>query len=495
MNWRAVTRLSVAWVAVSLCASSALAEDTAAKVAPPDSKALAKELKLVGQVYKDEIAGARSSAEKTALAKKLIRLAGESKEKDAEQYGLYSEAQDLAAQAGDARTAFAALDQLSARFEIDAPAAAADLLTKTAAALRAKSDHKAFFERCDLAMDDAVAQERHDVARRLSDLQVAAARSLGDAAALKWASARAGEIRAAKTAFDKQKLALATLGQNPADPEANLVVGRYRCFVIGDWKNGLPLLARGADAPLKSIAGQEIVATDDAKAKAALADLWWDRAAKEQGLPQRRIGQRAAVLYNEALPALTGLDKVKVERRLAAQAAVANGNGSAARILKPNEIAARFTFPNKTFHLDGDAITGTAESADDPGKYVWLTDPETLQSFEFGFSIKAKWYQMAALEIDGQRYFFSRGHWANGDSGIFVEHKSERRIGGTVTHPDEWASMRVQVAEDKITYSYNGEIVGTCDLIMPMTKTSSVKVGFTSHNTPFSIKDVFLAGR
>ena len=50
------------------------------------------------------------------------------------------------------------------------------------------------------------------------------------------------------------------LKTNPDDPQANLALGRYRCFAKGDWEAGLPLLAKSGDAALASLAKKALEA-------------------------------------------------------------------------------------------------------------------------------------------------------------------------------------------------------------------------------------------
>jgi len=47
-----------------------------------------------------------------------------------------------------------------------------------------------------------------------------------------------------------------------------------------------------------------------------LADDWWNLAEKEKDWTKAAVQSRAAHWYEQALPKLTGLDKVKVEKRL-----------------------------------------------------------------------------------------------------------------------------------------------------------------------------------
>jgi hypothetical protein len=483
-------RLLIVMAAMHLCAAIACADNAAAKLPPPDAGVRAHETRMVDDVYKEQIAKARTVAEKTALAVELIRLAGESKDKTAEQFALFSKASEIAAQAGDAATAVGAIDRLSERFQVDALAMHLDVLARLSTTLKQTSEQKAFIEHCDAAMEDAILQERYDLVKRVSDLEIAAARKYGDAASLKAANARSAETRAAHIAFDKQKAALAALARNPADPEANLTVGKYQCFSRNDWKSGLPFLARSGDAALKSLAEKELAASGDAQAKAALADGWWDRAAKEQGLAQKHVHRRAAMLYNEALPSLTGLTKTKAEKRIATLTVA--GIPFSARAMTLDEIMTRFTFPNKSFHIAGDAVTGNAENYDDATKYVWLENPETMQSLEFGLAMKAKNYRAAVVEIDGRRYRFTQGFQGVNDCMIDISGIRGERYPMAIKNQNDWISIKGVVDQNKVTYFLNGALVGSCDVQTPMTKSSKIRIGFSSHGTPISVKDVYL---
>jgi hypothetical protein len=484
MNRFIACRLLAGLTAMQLCAAFACADNAVAKAPLPDAATRAQGLRMVDEAYKEQIAKAHTQAEKTALASDLIRSAGETKDKIADQFALYSKAVEIAAQAGDASTAFVAVDMISRQFEVDSLALQVDTLARLANTLKQTSEQKVFIEHCDAAIDEAVVQERYDVIKHISDFELSMARRYGDAASLKMVTLRVGETHPARIAFDKQKAALAALGRNPADPEANLVVGSYQCFIREDWKAGLPLLARCGDAALKSLAARDLAAGSDAQAINAAADGWWDRAAKERGLAQKHVLRRAAALYTEALPSLTGLAKTKAEKRCATST---TATGFSARGMTLGEVLTQFTFPNKTFHIAGDAITGMAETG-----IIWRDTAERMQSFEYGFLMKAKWYQMLAIDIDGHQYVYSRGHWGNGETMLRGGPKGEVHLPGKVEKGDAWASIKVRVAQNKATFFYNGVEAGSCDLAAPATPESKVKIGFSSYGTQVSIKDLYL---
>jgi hypothetical protein len=109
------------------------------------------------------------------------------------------------------------------------------------------------------------------------------------------------------------------LKSQPADPDACLAVGQWYCFQKGDWGQGLRLLAKGSDDPLKSLATEEL-GTNSPKTeeKVARGDAWWDLAEKAVGKAKGALRQHAGHWYREALPDLAaGQIKARVEKRLA----------------------------------------------------------------------------------------------------------------------------------------------------------------------------------
>ena len=74
-------------------------------------------------------------------------------------------------------------------------------------------------------------------------------------------------VRTDKEATD----ALAALQNDPNDPNANLIAGRYVCFVNGDWSVGLPMLALGDDEALRQLAAKELTEPKISDEQVALA--------------------------------------------------------------------------------------------------------------------------------------------------------------------------------------------------------------------------------
>lgn len=102
----------------------------------------------------------------------------------------------------------------------------------------------------------------------------------------------------------------------PEDPDANTVVGKYLCFVLGDYKNGLPFLQKSADKTLKTLADHEIAPlyADTAPKKVGMGDEWIIAAKNFKPL-YRIFYERAANWYAAAWPDLDDVWKEKMRER------------------------------------------------------------------------------------------------------------------------------------------------------------------------------------
>ena len=115
---------------------------------------------------------------------------------------------------------------------------------------------------------------------------------------------------------DEVRLAMATLKANPTDPEAKLVVGKYRCFQQDDWDKGLPMLVQGSDAALKDLAVRDLRRPMKPGEQEKLADGWRDLAGDVAGLVWKGAQRRAVYWYRQAVPHLAEPAKAGVETRL-----------------------------------------------------------------------------------------------------------------------------------------------------------------------------------
>jgi hypothetical protein len=191
--------------------------------------------------------------------------------------------------------------------------------------------------------EDLMSRDDYDGAVRMLSALEAPARAAGDPALPARVQSTLKEARGRQSDYRKVEPALKTLKDNPADPEACLVVGKYRCYSRGDWEGGLPFLVRGADPELKDLAAAELGPPADGAARVAVGDGWFKAAAKLSGPLREEVLRHAASHYQQALPGLQTVEKVRVEKRLE-EILKASGSGS----LWPPGAALILTFNRST---------------------------------------------------------------------------------------------------------------------------------------------------
>lgn len=125
------------------------------------------------------------------------------------------------------------------------------------------------------------------------------------------AGLQAAVAGARRVAELEQRLAL-----DPADQEANRLLGGYYCFERDDFARGLPYLARSIVGELREIAMLDLAAPEGPADRRRIGDAWHGWGSKESGLEKYRALSRAKHWYLLATPGLTRFDLVAVEGRL-----------------------------------------------------------------------------------------------------------------------------------------------------------------------------------
>ena len=273
-------------------------------------------MKLIKEVYGDEYAGAKTPGQKQALAKKLMKKADDTQNDPANKYVILKVAKDVATQAADVETAFAAVDAIAQSFDVNPIEAKAGVLTLVAKNARLPPEHTAVAKQSLALVDPALAKDEFDLAARLGELALAEARLARGPKLVQQIEEQIAQIQEQSRAYEDVKKFASILEQKPTDPEANLAVGKYRCFTKGDWDQGIPMLALGSDEELKALAMKELQGPASSDEQVKLGDGWWKVAEKQTEAVQRPIKGRAGYWYRKAAPLLSGVMKDKVEKRL-----------------------------------------------------------------------------------------------------------------------------------------------------------------------------------
>ena len=293
----------------------------------PSKEAARTATAKVREIFSSDAAKASTPEAKAKLAGELIGHARET-EPPVEQYVLLDAARALAMEAGDVAVVMESLQMIAKRFAIDLPAARNDALED----LATKAPPTSLAQVADLLLD--AASERvgeGDVAQAedMVEAAVTAARRGKDRDRQKKALDRLAEIRERRKVLARAKPLEDKVAADPGDRDAAADLGRFRCFVEDDWDEGLPLLARGADPALASLAQAELNIARDPSSRMALADNWWTFATSAKGPEAAAAEGRARLHYGMILEGLSGLERARVVKRL--ESAAAGGSGSAKR--------------------------------------------------------------------------------------------------------------------------------------------------------------------
>ena len=278
-----------------------MGQSAAKKIPVPTDTDQAEATKLIKEVYGDEYSKAKTTTEKQALAKKLVGKANESKDVPASQFVLLRLARDIATQAGDGQTAFKTVDTMAETFQFDVLAMKTVVLTKFTTTAQKPAQHKSVSEEALKLVDQSIIQDNFTVADELGKLALAEAQKASENELVNQAQGRIDEIAELTKTYEEVKKAVATLKMIPDDPAANLTVGKYLCFLKGNWGKGLPMLALGKNDALSMLANQEMEGAASSKEQAKLGDGWWDLAEKETGIAKKQLQARAGYWYRQAI--------------------------------------------------------------------------------------------------------------------------------------------------------------------------------------------------
>ena len=293
--------------------ASVMAQTAPNKLPVPSEAAQAQAMALVREIYKSDYDKSTTTEQKVALAQRMIQKATETKDDPASHFVLLKVARDLAVQARKINLACQAIDQMAVTYEIDGIPMKLEVVSKIARTARLPDEHEVVASHAMTMVKQFVAADRLPEAIDVGKIALASARQSRKGDLVRQVIALNREVEAAANEYTKVEVALKTLETSPADPQANLLVGKYFCFQKNDWDKGIPMLALGNDEQLKALAVKELKGEGD---PLAMGDAWWELAGKESGKTQEAMKGCAACFYRQALPTLTGLKKVKAEKRV-----------------------------------------------------------------------------------------------------------------------------------------------------------------------------------
>jgi WD40 repeat protein len=293
--------------------TGAIGKPPAFPLAVPDAQSIAAALTPVHAELAREF-GYNRPDDMALLADNLRRRASLERIAPPLRFALLQESRSLAVKAGDPVTAFRAIEDVAAWFDVDEMAEKA----VTFAELPAEAESSMMWSQGLTAAERAELDARPEVVERLLKRipqtlpdGTPAERVARLTAIRQRSKSLAAEIKAVRRALEVLKNA-------PDEPGSNHVLGAFLCFARQDWKAGLPHLAKGNDPRFIESAKSDLSSPTDPKAQHRLGEMWFGLAfdTKDHRAKRAMLG-RARVWFERELKAkLEVADQIKARARL-----------------------------------------------------------------------------------------------------------------------------------------------------------------------------------
>ena len=269
--------------------------------------------KLIKQLFKSEYSK-RTVAARRDLGKVLLSKAKREKNDPIGRYVLLSEAISFLARSADLDNSLEAFRLMEDSYLID-PVRVKEGLLSVFPRTKSLITEELIFDEWMGLVDKTLAMDDYSTADRFAGL--ARKRSSRDKLLAGIARDKSKYIDILEKRFEEVKPSMEKLAGDPANLEANGIVGEFFSLYKRDWKTGMPLLAKGPDGDLKKLADGEFKASDVSLELQGIADGWWKMAQSNKTLLRMSCLLRAAHWYRKVLVGLEGLSQVRIEKKLA----------------------------------------------------------------------------------------------------------------------------------------------------------------------------------
>jgi hypothetical protein len=273
-----------------------------------------KTLSELQSLYKLEFERGNKPEGRVAMIGFLVKTAHKLASDPTAQFVLLRDAYQRAIGLDDLVTAAELIDELELNFEVDGYLIRMQLLTEASKAARGPEDRLPLIQFALDMADYAQSTSRIEDLTKFANMIDSLVRPLAAKDLKTQATTRAVELRKITEDFGPVVVARRRLETEPTNAAASLIDGKYRCFVLGDWNDGLKRLARCDHAALADAAKKDIAGPSAEVKGTAIGDLWFGLATADPGL--QGAFARAAWWYQQSVSAADGLEKVKLERRL-----------------------------------------------------------------------------------------------------------------------------------------------------------------------------------
>jgi hypothetical protein len=394
----------------------------------PSETEISAGLREIKSKHSELYASAQRLEGKLPLAEMLMQQARRRQAAAAVQYVLLTQVTEYAADVAEAKLALEACRVLAEQFEVDGKMLEASALASCVRGIKTNSQRHDLTMQCLAVLAEAASQDHYLAAVEFANAAFTASAKSDDLELKKLARAHRDHIRTVQTAWEKVAPAAQLLTSDPMDSAANLEVGRFRCFWQADWQRGLPLLAKGSDPVLRSLAAADLKDPEKSTDRLRLGEDWWEFGEK-QPMPSRLIVQdRAAFWFTLGLTAeATGIQRTRTESRLAKFKTLRDTAGPLfARASHPTDAVmfGKHWYKMFTDRLSWDEAKTECEKLG--GYLVCIESPEEnlfVKSLAIGSDNNARRrvpYWLGASDVEQERVF----RWVNGSQSFYADWKT-----------------------------------------------------------------------
>ncbi len=353
----------------------AFAQESSSKKPIPSIADRQAVLKEIDEIY--NLSKKRDPAEKLTMAGEMFGVANESSGKPTQHFVLLHQVMKLAEEGGDAVLMVRAIDTMARTFELDALETKGKMLKQFAAGVKNSERIESLVKASKPYVDQAMAEKQFDYALSIADAAYKATLYPPGKDLRKEMLDHRTQIQETCAKHKEIESKLADLTANPDDPDANLYFGRLFCFKRGDWRKGLPLLAKGSDFDLATLARRDLnEPPSEPVEQVKLADAWYDLANTRKDTQEKNaLLLRSRDWYDKARKRATStMLKLKTAKRLDETAKI--------RRPKPRTPAPRMPFDPKPKPKPKPAPKPEPKPAEPPAPKDPLEGAVVLLSFD-----------------------------------------------------------------------------------------------------------------
>jgi hypothetical protein len=291
------------------------------KVKEPAGPDYESALSMVKTQFKSELQR-KKPADKLVLAERLKNTAAGEPADSAIRFVLLQQIIELAAAAGEPKLALETIEELATSFESDAFKLKIDALKALSKSTKDPEKIMLVLESLSSLAQQSSDLEKYNLAVELYGL----ASGIGTRAKLRPITEEANELKREmlerQEHFVKVEAARKTLLVNPADGDAQLVIGEYLSLTRNDWNAGLPALRQSANPELKTLAERDLAQPSTPPEQGQLAKDWLTYAQSGSSHEHAAYADRAVFWLTLAFENSQGLEQKQLQITLREAVAV-----------------------------------------------------------------------------------------------------------------------------------------------------------------------------